>query len=519
MPSTQLEIEAKLDAAPDIRLPDLSSLPGVARVEPAGVEELEATYFDSAELRLIRNRTTLRRRTGGHDAGWHLKLPASDALKKDARTEVHRPLGSSPRDVPEQLLDLVRVRLRGEPVEPVARITTRRTLTHLLGADGTLLARVAEDDVAAEALGEQATESAWREIEVELAEGDRDLLDAAVDAIVAAGAETSGSASKVARALQGRLGPAGGLPVAPEGRPAEAKPRQRPASDVVLDHLREQVAALQAQDPQVRLDTDDAVHQLRVAARRLRSALATFKRMFEPGSVDPLRSELKWLGQVFGAARDAEVQREELREAVAAQPAELVLGPVLRRIELELQRQYRTAHAAVVETLDGDRYLALLDALDRFVTEPPLSDRASRAAGKELPKAVRRSVRRVRLAVERAGGHPSRSAEHDLELHEVRKAAKRARYAGEAVRPVFGKRAERLASAAEEVQELLGDHQDTVVLRVRLRSLAVQAHLAGENGFTFGRLHALAEKRAALDEYEFERAWRTLRRRADKWPG
>jgi CHAD domain-containing protein len=108
---------------------------------------------------------------------------------------------------------------------------------------------------------------------------------------------------------------------------------------------------------------------------------------------------------------------------------------------------------------------------------------------------------------------------HDHPLHDVRKAAKRARYAAESVTPVVGKPAKRLAKALERIQETLGDHQDSVVERVWLRDLGMRAHLAGENAWTFGRLHALAEARALHDEAEYAELRAQAHAAASDWPG
>jgi CHAD domain-containing protein len=418
--------------------------------------------------------------------------------------------------VPRALLGLARVVLRGEPVAPVARVATERTEHRLVAADGTELAVVAADHVTAEAIGDEMTVSTWRELEVELVEGDEQLLRAAVAALREAGARPAATSSKLRRALAGRLDGA-------EDDGAGARPRKSgPIGDVAVAHLREQVAALVAADPHVRLDTEDAVHQMRVATRRLRSALATFRSLFEPGSVEPLRDELKWLGEVLGRARDAEVMRARLRADVHEQPAELVVGPVLRRIDLELKQEHRDAHKAVVEALDGDRYLALVAALEGFAAGPPLAERASRPAKDEAAALVRKSYRRVEraaAAVDAADPASGDQVGHDHPLHEVRKAAKRARYAAESVRPVVGKPAKRLAKALEAVQETLGDHQDSVVERVWLRDLGMRAHLAGENGWTFGRLHGLAEARAQHDEELWTGLRADVSEAASRWPG
>jgi CHAD domain-containing protein len=516
VPGTHLEVEVKLDADPGFTLPDLTALPGVARVADAATERLEAVYLDSPDLRLTRAGTTLRRRTGGSDAGWHLKLPADGR----GRLEVRRAAGRSVRAVPPALLDLSRVRLRGEPVEPVARIETDRTEHQLMAEDGRVLAVVAEDAVTAEALGEEMTVSTWREIEVELVEGDRGLLEAAETALRAAGARPPTAESKLRRALAVRLEDRSGDR---DGARTSGKlSKKATIGEVAAAHLRTQVSVLVAGDPFVRMDAEDAVHQMRVSTRRLRSALATFRPLFADGAGEPLRDELKWLGEVLGHARDAEVMRRRLKADAAEQPPELLVGPVLRRIDVELRREYREAHRAVVEMLDGERYLALVAALEEFAADPPFGERAGRPGRRDAASLVRRAYRRVEraaAAVDEADPATGEPVEHDHPLHEARKAAKRARYAAESVKPVVGKPAKRLAKALEAVQETLGDHQDCVVERVWLRDLGMRAFLAGENGWTFGRLHGLAEARAQHDE----ELWGDLRARAQaaaaRWPG
>jgi CHAD domain-containing protein len=529
---THHEIEIKLDADADFVLPDLAALPGVSSVADSEVQELDAVYLDSEDLRLARHGTTFRRRTGGPDAGWHLKLPAA----KQGRIEVRRGLGRSERAVPPQLLGLVRVQLRGEPVAPVARITTRRTVRRLLGVDGVVLAEVADDQVTAEALGGELTTSKWREIEVELVEGDDALLRAASAVLVDAGARPAGSASKLQRALVHRLPqpPAPNLAAAAEQakartgakHPTKKKPGKKgatPAADlptagsVVLDYLTVQVQALIAEDPRVRISAEDGVHQMRVATRRLRTTLATFRPFFVDRAVEPLRAELKWLSGLLGAARDAEVMRATLKADLAAQPTELVMGPVKRRIDLELGQTYRDAHKQVVTALDSDRYLSLVTALENFVAEPPLS---STAAGsiEELRTRVRHACRRVQREYARLDADPDPD-QQDQHLHDVRIAAKRARYAAEAVRPVFGKPAKTVTAAMQDIQETLGDHHDAVVERGWLRDLGSRAFLAGENGFTFGRLHGLAETRAEHNQERFATVWKAVQPVIARWPG
>ncbi len=150
------EIEVKYDLAADAELPALSSLlrelPDAEergyREGDLGEHELEATYFDTRDLRLSAARTTLRRRTGGHDAGWHLKTPGSDG----ARNERQVPLGRAVKTVPAPLRRLVEDVTGGEPLVPVAQITTHRTVRTLLDAAGTRLLELADDRVQARRL-------------------------------------------------------------------------------------------------------------------------------------------------------------------------------------------------------------------------------------------------------------------------------------------------------------------------------------------------------------------------------
>ena len=103
--------------------------------------ELSAVYYDTEDLRLTRSKITLRRRTGGDDAGWHLKVPA----RAGARTEVRLPLGRAARTVPEPLRRMVRVHSRGALLRPVAEISTDRTVRRLVDATGQVLAEVADE--------------------------------------------------------------------------------------------------------------------------------------------------------------------------------------------------------------------------------------------------------------------------------------------------------------------------------------------------------------------------------------
>lgn len=490
-PTVHREVETKFDVPDGFEIPPLGGVAPVARVEDPEQFDLDATYFDTHDLRLIRAKVTLRRRTGGEDSGWHLKRPAVDGHREENRL----PLGRAVRTVPQALQDGVAAIVRGQDLQPVVRLQTRRLLHRLRDAEGRLLAEVADDHVIA-SVGDEV--STWREVEVELVHGDEELLAAVGETLLAQGAQNASSASKLGRALRHRL------PEPPPVLPAGLG--RRSAGAIVLAYLRDQVDHLKEHDPKVRVDEEDAVHQMRVASRRLRSALATFRPLFDRTVTDPVRDQLKWLGEELGAARDAEVVRDHLRQLVAAEPSELVLGPVERRIIVSLSARHRAAHAEALEQLSSQRYFALLDSLDRLVAEPPLTELAAAPARQELPRLVRRTWRRIRRLVGEADAAETQEA-RDLALHEIRKAAKRARYAGESVTDFFGSDAKTFAKRMSAIQTVLGDHQDSVVVRDVLRELAVEAYGAGENAFTFGRLHALEQARGGYTEEDFAEAW------------
>ncbi len=477
-----VEVERTYDVPVDAVVPPLAGVRGVATVEVVE-HALEATYYDTADLRLRAAGTTLRRRTGGADAGWHLKTPAG----RD-REELALPLGRG-RAVPPALRALVRAAARGQALVPVAVLATRRTVSRLLDADGALLVEVADDRVTGTPTNGEPL--VWREWEAELGAGDPALLDEVEALLRGAGAVDATSTSKVGRVL------AASAPDAPWWASREPRPGTRTAGDVVLRHLHQQVQELTRRDPQVRRDADDAVHRMRVATRRLRSAMQTMRPLLERERTDPVRAELAWLAGLLGEARDAEVQCARLHALLDEEEAGPgLVGPVRARVDAVFDARYRAAHAEVVRALDGPRYLALLQALDGLLADPPLSRHARDQAAKRLPRVVHRAWRRLDEALEEVDAAPTDDA-RDLLLHEARKAAKRARYATEAVAPALGRPAARAAKAAEALTEALGEHQDGVVTREVLREVADLAHAAGEPTFTYGRLHAREQERAA----------------------
>ncbi|MFB7913399.1 CHAD domain-containing protein [Streptomyces sp. NPDC056061] len=503
MADSKREIARTYETTGAARLPDLTRVAGVASVVHRGAIALDAVHYDTEDLRLTAGSLALCQRTGGPDAGWHLTFTVAPDTRDDLR--------APPSDtLPRSLARLLRSRVRDGALVPVVRLLGTRDVHHLNGADGTLLAEVSVDTVRAERPDGGGTTAAWTTIEAVLADdGDPALLDLVGRRLRRAGAHPSTAPSGLARALAAtdpdRLPPnarAGGAP----GPAAPAD-----AGDHVLAYLRAQTEAIVALDPAVRRDLPDSVHRMRVATRRLRSALRTYRKILDRNVTDPVGDELKWLAAELGAGRDQEVLDARLRAALDDLPRTLALGPVRARLRIWSTARRRGSGARVLAALDGERYLALLDRLDALLAEPPLLPAASGAPGRALPRAVLKEYARLAARVDRARDLPP-GHDRDLALHDVRKAAKRARYAAEAARPALGKPAERFAGRMKELQTLLGDHQDSVVARDALRDLAVRAHAAGETSFTWGLLHGREEATAAARERRLPEVWRRASR-------
>jgi len=505
---TQPEIEVKLAASAGIELPLLDGLPGVASVEHSVPVTLEAVYLDTADLRLARSRTTLRRRTGGTDPGWHLKVP----LALDTRTEYRAGLGPQDGGAPAELVTLVRARARGGALVPVAALTTTRTAHRLHDAAGRVLAEVSDDEVTACTPGaDHRVVDRWREWEIELVDGDRTLLRAARTLLMAAGGVPPVWWSKLARALSDRLAAAD---AGPSGDPS----RIGSAGAILRERLRGQLEELVAGDPLVRREEPESMHQMRVATRRVGSALATCRPLLDGGRSDEIRAELRWLAGLLGAARDAEVMRLRLTELVAHEPEALRDVAAIERLDADRAVANQRACGDVQEALDSTRYLRLLDALDAIVGDPgPVVDPEPQPAAGVLAAGVRREARRLARSVRAALAAPPGPA-RDALLHEARKDAKRTRYAAETAEPAVGRRAATYARRVEELQTLLGDHHDTVELRAVLHRVSGEARSAGEDTFLYGRWHAIEQGEAERDEAALLAVWAPIKaERRRRW--
>jgi CHAD domain-containing protein len=445
------ETERKYDVPEGFVLPPLAGTAGIRSAAAAKTHDLDATYFDTDELTVMRNRRTLRRRSGGDDAGWHLKTPGSGG----SRTEHRLPLNGAGDKVPAELTGQVRAIIRRRPLKPVARLRTHRVETPLSDADGHTLALVAQDSVIAESDGRTLR---WQEVEVELVEGDPGLLEAVERRLLSAGATPAAGPSKVARALDGRLSSA------PPGKTTKTK-------NPVFRYAREQRDALTEYDPGVRQGDPESVHKMRVATRRLRSTLKTFKRSF-PG-FEEVGDELKWLADLLGQVRDGQVQKGKLLASV--EQAGPDFADAAGRLREHLDHQVRAGQVALGKALESERYLKLLDRVDKLAALPGNGEPDARGRARN---SLRKADRLLDTAL--ADGV-------DAELHEARKAYKKARYAVEVFAPGAGNNGKSLVNSLTDLQDVLGAHQDSVVARELLHEL-------GPDSFWFGVLWARQEQ-------------------------
>jgi CHAD domain-containing protein len=293
--------------------------------------------------------------------------------------------------------------------------------------------------------------------------------------------------------------------------------RSASAGVVMLAYLRLQAHALKSLEPMVRADEFDAVHQMRVATRRLRATLRSFGQVIPRSDTERLAGELKWLGGLGGAARDGEVLSAHLQASLRPTPAELLIGPVQARVQGHFAPGRAAARAELLEALDSPRYAGLLAELDRLATGPLPGPQADDPARDVLPAAVRRAYRQADKRMRRARHTPPGPA-RDVALHQARKSARRARYAAEAAGPAIGPKARRFAKQMKKVQSVLGDHQDTVLARQAARELGIGAHLAGENAFTYGLLYEREAHRAGRRQADARQVWKQASRsRYRKW--
>ena len=495
--SGAIEREVKLVAPPTFRLPDLTAAANGAPAVTLAPQRLQATYYDTVDLRLIRWGVTLRYRTGEEGgAVWTVKVPA--AAKGEGLSRRELSFRGRSGVIPDEVTALLRGFVRHATIAPVAKLATRRHRAQVRDGEGQPLLEVADDVVSV--LDNRQVAARFREVEVEvLGDASEELLRSVVDRLREAGASSADATPKVIWALGPRAtGP-------PEVEPV-ALTAASSGADVVRAAIAAAVTRLLQHDVGARLGDDpEDVHQARVATRRLRSDLRTFRDLVQPEWGTFVREELRWLAGRLGAVRDTDVLLERLSGQVAKlseQDRRAATG-LLRRLTADREAARAELHTA----LQSERYVDLVEELVHAARLPKLLPEAEQPAADVLPSLVRKPWKQLQAAVDDLGKHPE-----DEKLHEVRIRTKRARYAAEAVSPVIGKPAQRLGAALASLQSVLGDLQDGAVAEEWLRSTATRAR--GAAAIVAGQLVAVQHAEMAQARKRWKAAWDAASRKS-----
>jgi CHAD domain-containing protein len=486
--AANVEREVKLAVWPGFELPALDDVADGLLAVPADERLLDAVYYDAPDLRLARDGITVRFRS---DDGWTVKLPDDTPVSTGALARRELTVAGDEGSPPDELRAVLASRLRTASLSPVAHLQTQRRRTDLVDREGAVVAEIADDEVSVLDGGHVALR--FREVEVELGPAtELVVLDRLVDRLRASGAGAPDPTPKVIRALGPRAAVVAELVERPLGKHPSA-------AEVLVAGLSRSVRGLVEHDPAIRLEDDDeAVHQARVATRRLRSDLRTYVELLDRSWAEPLRDELRWLADALGDVRDADVLAKRLRRQLESlRRPDRVVGAAL---VATLAEQRVAARERLLELLDSPRYLALLDALVDAVHAPHTLAGASAPAREVLPRLVRKPLHDLDAAASRVS---ARSAED--ELHAVRIRAKRARYAAEVAAIVVGAPAQKLADELGRVQDVLGEHQDACNARDWVRRAALDLDVAA--AFVAGEIAAFQEIDAARWRASWPAAW------------
>jgi CHAD domain-containing protein len=240
-----------------------------------------------------------------------------------------------------------------------------------------------------------------------------------------------------------------------------------PAAELIQAALRSAVARVQAADPEARRGEPEGIHRLRTSTRRLRSELRAVEGLVDCCWHQRLEAELKWLTGLLGSVRDLDILRQRLHEAIDELPSssndcEPSVDEALRPLFQAIDDQHATNARALREALQADRYRQIVTALESSVEHPALKDEAWEPCRTALPPLAAAAWRRLKKRARELD-----ESDPDAEFHEVRKRAKRARYAAELIAPALARRidkdAERFIRLTTRVQDVLGEHQDAIV--------------------------------------------------------
>jgi inorganic triphosphatase YgiF len=503
------EVELKLEASSPEVLRHIAQLRMLDRfrLRPRRAVRLHSVYFDTRDLALARAGVALRVRRNGRaweaTAKWSGRVARSVHERPELTVALPGP-PAAPFTLPDGPLrtELTAVVL-GRRLAPILITDIRRLLRDLLPGEGTAaesLAEVALDTVELRGADGHAALPLYFEIEVERRAGRRRDLDDVGRALRQRFGLIPSRASKFARGLAELRGHVFDAPVV--ASIAAGDTVARAARTVAAAQL----ARVRMADPGTRLGHDtEAVHQQRVAIRRVRAALRTFAAGVPERLQATLRAELRWIGQELGAVRDIDVQLASLDWHARH------LGPAAHHLQSfvhHLQQQRAGRRAALATTLDSRRYFRLLTALERFAASPPprrVSAEAAQSVAAVGHRALKRAMRKLLERGNAVGELPAAD-----KLHALRIRAKRVRYLLEALRPISGGPGRKLTRQMARLQDVLGRFNDAIVAAAAIRAFRDGPEATGDAAVRQA-LTALVDaelRRAGVAQSEFARAWR-----------
>ncbi len=466
------EHEIKFHIPPRFQLPENLGIPISPRV-------FTSTYYDSEQHRLGQLGLTLRKRVERGRGVWQLKIPSGEY-----RIELEIDSGS--RHIPEQFLNLLTAFFRKhEPVQ-LGKLRTWRTGWRIQ-EESTFVAEVVLDSVAL--LRDNKIISRFREMELELKEGKPSHLTFIRKTLLKVGAKPKSLQPKIFQALQLSY------PLADPKVGTTASP-----SEHIRAKLHAQINQMLIHDPGTRLGRDiESLHQMRVATRRMRAIFRSVRTFLEPEWTKKIRQEIGWIGSLLGEVRDWDVLLESLQKECSD------LNAKEERAFLHIQKSFQDersiARSRLLEGLESDRYIELLNTLENSLAHLPFQSHHP-----TLPNLARKAFAKLKESVESTQSHFPKE-----ELHHIRILVKRARYTVELSEPFLGKHARRFLQQAKSLQEVLGQHQDALVLEHQLLSHRTLTRRPGV-AFVKGILVERGRNRQKAARQKLPQLWEKLRK-------
>jgi CHAD domain-containing protein len=464
--------EVKYGVGADWTMPDLTSVLPIGAQSQSTLAQTSSLYFDTSDRALLGHQVTLHSSSGDADEGWNLTIHSDQKS-----LQVREPSDSEP--LPIELRRLVVALRSGQKLRPTVRMDRQRSVCRFVGADDTVLLEVADDQVTASRTGRAAATTSWREIQIGFSRGNRALSKRLGRALIAAGASRRQWDWNLRSAF------AGERPALPTIERDES-----PLRNAIADYLDAQCDALLTADVKLRCGSSP-IHSARVAVRRYRSVLRTFADILDPDRAAWLSAELRWFADLMGAVRDPDVIRGHLTKSVRRLEPALAIGTSWAAIEERLSSDELAARNALDRAMIGRRYLALVAELHSWHEQVPFRAEAEGSAT-SLVTYLKQANQKLRKELTKA----KRAGSADAQQHRARRMAKRARYIGELATPLLGRPARRTVRRATHLQDVLGRHQDDVVVVDFLAQFGAEADSEDAPGaFSIGLLYADALRR------------------------